>query len=384
MERGLELQDSLVSVIETFYDCVDGNFDYSRALASFSGATGDAGLVLGKIKLFHDGVISIDSHNIPDGAIAAVLNGNFDEKSHSMMQNFSAIPEHVPVLRRSFVSDEEYYKSRMYLETSAPWGFHSDGVIILNKGLFGGTVCGFLKLPGQDEVDAETLSLMAVFSRHLWRAMGLQQRIDKLEESLILTSGVLDLINFGLVLYNGPGAPVFINQSARRTLDSKDGLELDRNGLGIQDRAARQKFEDLLSALNHDDIPLSARSGGIVAVPRPSRKRPYSVMVVPMKGQSRSKLDNVKIAVFVFDPSAKTTTAIKLFISSYGLTRSEALLAQELAQGVSLDGFAAKHDISRNTAKTHLRSIFAKTETSRQPELVSLLLRSVAGINLKN
>jgi DNA-binding CsgD family transcriptional regulator len=61
----------------------------------------------------------------------------------------------------------------------------------------------------------------------------------------------------------------------------------------------------------------------------------------------------------------------------FGLTRKEAALALLLAEGYTLDEAADKMDVRRNTARTHLRSIFCKTGVTRQTMLVRLLLNSV-------
>ncbi len=45
-----------------------------------------------------------------------------------------------------------------------------------------------------------------------------------------------------------------------------------------------------------------------------------------------------------------------------------------------LDDIAAHHHISLNTARVHVKNILAKTNTTRQAQLVSLILRSVAAI----
>lgn len=378
------MQSSLLTAIETFYDCVDGGFDHGRALAAFSQATGNPGLLVGEVKLFRHQIAVLGYHNIPDEAVVALQRQNQAAGSHSMMENYALIPELVPVLRRSFISDEDHYKSASYLQSTAPWGLHSEGVIILNKGLIGGNICSFVKHPGQEEVDHQTLSIMSLLSGHLWRAMRLQRRMSKLEKSLIASSNVLDLIDFGLLLYDRSDGLTFVNQSARRIFSAGDGLELRKNSLAIGDQDAQREFDRLLDALKFDTVPIAERAGGIVRVPRHFGKGYYNVLLVPMRGGGNAEKSDINLAVFVFDPSAKTTTAIKVFISSYGLTRTEATLAQELAQGVSLDEFSAKRGITRNTAKWHLQAIFEKTETSRQPELVSLLLRSVAGVSLKN
>ncbi|MDI3258717.1 MAG: LuxR C-terminal-related transcriptional regulator, partial [Sinobacteraceae bacterium] len=61
----------------------------------------------------------------------------------------------------------------------------------------------------------------------------------------------------------------------------------------------------------------------------------------------------------------------------FGLTRMEAQLALLLAEGYTLDEAAEKMDVRRNTARTHLRSIFCKTGVTRQTMLVRLMLNSV-------
>jgi DNA-binding CsgD family transcriptional regulator len=62
-----------------------------------------------------------------------------------------------------------------------------------------------------------------------------------------------------------------------------------------------------------------------------------------------------------------------------GLTAREAHLALSLAAGRSLAEHAVGRGVSLETARTHLRGLFAKTDTSRQGELVALLNRITRG-----
>jgi DNA-binding CsgD family transcriptional regulator len=64
----------------------------------------------------------------------------------------------------------------------------------------------------------------------------------------------------------------------------------------------------------------------------------------------------------------------------FRLTQAEARLTEALADGASLVEAAARIDITRSTAKTHLDSIFAKTGCRRQAQLVRLIacLRGLA------
>jgi DNA-binding CsgD family transcriptional regulator len=56
-----------------------------------------------------------------------------------------------------------------------------------------------------------------------------------------------------------------------------------------------------------------------------------------------------------------------------GLTPAEARVAKALARGATLAEIAGEFNLSMKTVRMQLRSIFAKTETHRQSDLVALL-----------
>jgi DNA-binding CsgD family transcriptional regulator len=65
---------------------------------------------------------------------------------------------------------------------------------------------------------------------------------------------------------------------------------------------------------------------------------------------------------------------IELLRSHFGLTPAEARLALHLVAGETLRSAEVKLSISYETARTHLKNIFNKTGTSRQAELVIVIV----------
>lgn len=377
------MSDGLLNAIQTIYECIGDDFDHTRALESYSKNTDDTGLFLAEIRPLLGGFKKYYSHNIPAEAVTAMVTKHDNSETNNLFRSIALIPDRTPVMRRVFVPDDVHHKTEMYKNVSLPWKFHSDGASLFKRGLIMTTVCGFLRHPEQPEVGQDILGVMAILNNHYCRAMSLQSRLDRLEQALIQSSNMLDLIDFGVVLYGKQGNPVFVNAAAQRIIDNNDGVVLEPQGLKFLNPGANQIFQDLVATQYHSKLPMSAKSGGVVKIPRTTRAKPYSAMLVPMQGLKSSELDSASAAIFLFDPNVRKTTAIDLFVSSYELSRSEAELAHCLALGNSLDEAAEQRGVSRNTAKTQLHSIFDKTETNRQSELVSLLLRSVAGINLK-
>jgi len=60
---------------------------------------------------------------------------------------------------------------------------------------------------------------------------------------------------------------------------------------------------------------------------------------------------------------------------AFGLTESEATLAEALLNGATLADFAQEREVSKQTLRNQLVGVMRKTGTRRQSELVSLLTR---------
>jgi DNA-binding CsgD family transcriptional regulator len=60
--------------------------------------------------------------------------------------------------------------------------------------------------------------------------------------------------------------------------------------------------------------------------------------------------------------------------TEFGLTKAEARLALWLAEGSSLASAAQAFNVKLTTLRSQLQQVFAKTDTSRQTELVAMLL----------
>lgn len=72
------------------------------------------------------------------------------------------------------------------------------------------------------------------------------------------------------------------------------------------------------------------------------------------------------------DAEAKRAARPETFQSLFNLTPKQALILSKLCEGLSLREISEMHELSYETARTHLRAIFAKTKTGRQSELIAL------------
>jgi DNA-binding CsgD family transcriptional regulator len=87
---------------------------------------------------------------------------------------------------------------------------------------------------------------------------------------------------------------------------------------------------------------------------------------------------NPAVAIFISNPAQSRGAQRDVLMELFGFTPSEANLALQLANGLTLDEASEVLSISRNTAKSHLSAIFSKTGVTRQTKLIQLILKSVA------
>lgn len=179
-------------------------------------------------------------------------------------------------------------------------------------------------------------------------------------------------VSLGMFLLDSERRVVFANQTGRAILDEQDGLLLSGGLL----RGATPKETNQIKALV--DAALAAalhgegQGEGGVALPRPSGARSLVVLVCPLHRPADAGPDQPAAAVFVSDPERKPRIPTDLLARLYGLTPAETRLAVALAEGQRLDEIAENFGVARTTIAFHLRSLFRKTDTNRQADLVAL------------
>jgi DNA-binding CsgD family transcriptional regulator len=79
--------------------------------------------------------------------------------------------------------------------------------------------------------------------------------------------------------------------------------------------------------------------------------------------------------VFITDPDQKAPAHADTLRALFHLTYAETKLAIVLLGGKSLSEAASLNRVGRETVRSQLKSIFIKTGTHRQSELIGLLLK---------
>ncbi|MDR3419343.1 MAG: helix-turn-helix transcriptional regulator [Nevskia sp.] len=322
----------------------------------------------------------------PDNAGVMINTGAVTKQGlESYETHFFAMDPFVRLAEGEVVTAEEligrqWLQSTVYQEYLKPLGIrHLLGADIYTKE---GIECRFRVTRSQQAqaFSAEDKALCRFLLPHLKRSIQLHAKLDFLECERQLFAGTVNRMLLGIVSFSQNGTILETNQEARRILTEKDGIWLSGNNLCVEvtqeGRELQRMIRQALSGSVGGQGPALAEA---MSVTRPSGRAKLGVLVrqIPLGAWSESR-QRPAVAVFLRDPeSSAAQPSQELVRRLFGLTRMEASLALLLADGLTLDEAAEKMDVRRNTARTHLRSIFCKTGVTRQTMLVRLLLNSV-------
>jgi len=150
-------------------------------------------------------------------------------------------------------------------------------------------------------------------------------------------------------------------------------IKIKDRRLFVRDPAARTQLKEVIDRLK-DLHRLDSLALEPVIVPRID-KLPVIVRIWPLEGSSHPPGQDVRALLTLNALGPRPGPPAAIVAKTFRLTPSEAKLACIIARGAP-PGIAARElKISRETARNQLKSVFAKTDTHRQSELVALLLQ---------
>lgn len=207
-------------------------------------------------------------------------------------------------------------------------------------------------------------ALIARLVPHLRIALDLHSRLTTTQAESQLFSSVMAGLAVASFILDRDGRILRCNTVGAQMLLDDSGIAERSGRLELRTRAASDAITRILAS------PPPPGEERLFEIATPSGPVLHArARAVP----SAAYGDGAWLALFVADPTRPAAPTRETLRERFQLTPAEAALALQLMDGAPLADAASALAIAYNTARSHLRAIFAKTGTHRQIELVALL-----------
>lgn len=209
--------------------------------------------------------------------------------------------------------------------------------------------------------------------------MRLHARIERLDSERATFSGAIDQLALGAVILDEGAHIRRTNKAADELLEEKRWLRRDQGELRVGSPEENQRFRALLEEVMEAHRRAEPSFVRVFRLRGEGGAPGLGMLLRPLpRVEASGGVRNPSVAIFISGPARNREPTRDVLMELFGFTRAEARLTLQLANGATLDEAAENLHVSRNTAKSHLSSVFSKTGVARQSKLVQLILRSVA------
>jgi DNA-binding CsgD family transcriptional regulator len=232
---------------------------------------------------------------------------------------------------------------------------------------------GMHKLKGQDAFGDDEKRVFSILLEHIVRCCQLADKIGTFASRELLTYEMLNRLNVGFVLVDSECRPIHVNALAEKLLRASRWLTYSQGRVRPIHPAAHAAFEKHVGDAASASAGNRLAAGGVIALRDPIEP-PLAFSIMPFSSKTLGLgVEQAAVAIMFADPDQKQIATPTSIAKIFGLTMAESRLVAELLKGNTLVKAARSIGISPNTAKTQLQSIFLKTDTSKQSEVVALV-----------
>lgn len=267
----------------------------------------------------------------------------------------------------AFIRRDEYYQDFLARHDLR----HATGSR-LDCGEGGTVIYALLSSPRRRPVSERGVALLRRLHGHLQRAARLQNRLQAARQERDDLLSLIDALNEAVFVVADDGRIRCTNLAARKLASRGDGLVVRGARLTAQAPDENARLQSLLSRRPGQG---GATPSPYLQVSRRLPSRPLGVTVLQLSERAGPD-GRCGAMVWVSDPSCPSAMDAAALSAWYRLTGAECRVAMSLLSGNTLKQSARDLDVSETTVKTHLKSVFAKTGTVRQAELLALLSRA--------
>ena len=215
-------------------------------------------------------------------------------------------------------------------------------------------------------LEPDLTELLNLLLPHIQNTLRIQQALGVFQDRAQIADAILDASTTASFLLSASGRLLYMNKAGATLCSDRDGV-MERNGHLVPARPERRtEWAAQVSAASSS----RRHPGGALMLAR-SGKSPLQVLVSPFRADTSKRTG--RVLVLATEPDRPMQFPDTVLRQLYGLTAAETEVANGLLTGFAPEAIATIRGVSVGTVRTQIKSLFLKTSTRRQSDLLRLL-----------
>lgn len=287
------------------------------------------------------------------------------------------------------IPDSEFKKTEFYNDFCKPVDIaHTTGCFIQSDHTHGLRIA-FQRTHEQGSC-IEHIGYLNALSPHLNQAAKLRQQFKDYEVRLQSVTAIIDTMPIATLLVDENARIHYANANAEQLFLSHSTLQNKQGVLELKN-AFRNTFIEILQQTvkaaagqyeaDQNEVTINYSGQKTMVLPATNEHSELEIQVQPIgvyESMFGMHIRKPLALVYIKEINPQSPLNRDILQSFFNLSSREIELASKLVQGKSLNDIVTENHRSMNTLKTQLKSLFAKTGTNSQSQLVARLLSSLA------
>ena len=262
-------------------------------------------------------------------------------------------------------------RERFYRDFIQKWDYRYFAGVRMGEGGGLATYLGLNRRAEQGPHDENDMRFLRQLTVHLTRAAKLFYKTRSFRDHFAPSLGSLQYLPSSLFILDQWQRVLFANAAAETLFLNDQGLTVIDGVLEVTSAPMRKKFSDEIEKVIETGVP----SALLLRAPAGDRGTglPCYLLRLPERQDTYQLRGDPAVMVLVPRATPNPPEAVALLRTLYALSRREADLAIAIANGATPQDYARDAGLEISTVRSQLKSVFIKTGTHRQTELVRLL-----------
>lgn len=226
----------------------------------------------------------------------------------------------------------------------------------------------FFRTGSAESFNSDEEKLITYLLPHIQRSLRIHMKLQDERRSRNLGEQALEHIAAAILLMEKDGRVIFANQKAELLLRQGNDLKLTNSYLCSSDVKNNH-------AIKHALYQAENGVGSALKLNNALLNEERVIMFSPIRTMnSEIYLSNAFIMAMLTDPAKPSSDHLQAFAALYRLTPAETRVLKQLLEQQTTREIADHLQVSMNTLRTQIKSLFMKTNTKNQRELIRFCL----------